>query len=193
MNLFKKKQNLSFKTIPAEEAVIFRKITESDDYHEKTKKIGYWRPRRMQISEGVEKNGLPQIYQEGSPEQALGEFLFAWKTKDYLTMAEITMPFTKETSFAKFTKHIAEIFVEVDVQKFYFLDLEDLNPSTSKINVKIKHFTGKKAGELTLDVKMKFFNVEGAPGVFGFEEGIWSFDYSELHPIYFFPVKNFSG
>lgn len=193
MKLFKRNQKSNLENIPGREAVLFKKITESEDYQDKTRKEDFWRPRRMRVSSGVNKTGLPELYLEGSPEQVLGEFLFSWKEKDFLKMAEIVMPLTKETSFAKFTKHITEVFVEVEVQEFYFLDFEDLNPSTSKITVKIKHFTGEKAGELTLDVKMKFLNSEGAPGVFGFDEGVWSFDYSELHPIYFFPVKNFSG
>ena len=36
-----------------------------------------------------------------------------------------------------------------------------------------------------MDINLKFLSEEGSPSVFGVEEGTWTFDWTELHPIMF--------
>lgn len=164
---------------------LFQKITQSTEFQNKTKVPTKWKPRRMLVSEGVAKTGVPQVYQEGSPEQTLGEFLFSWIKKDYLRMAEILMPYTKEKSFSKFTKEIISDFEKVDLKGFQFVGITDEGPSQTKITVLIRFSFGGKNRKQIVDVNLKFLNEEGTPSVFGVEEGIWTFDRFEFHLITF--------
>ncbi|MCH7807306.1 MAG: hypothetical protein IH995_09265 [Proteobacteria bacterium] len=164
---------------------LFQKITQSTEFQNKIKVPAKWKPRRMLVSKGVEKTGLPQVYQEGSPEQTLGEFLFSWIKKDYLRMAEILMPYTKEKSFSKFTKKIISDFEKVDLKNFQFVEVLDETPSQTKITVLINSSIGGKKQKQNIEVKLEFLDEKGTPSVFGVEEGRWTFDKIEFHLLIF--------
>lgn len=172
--------------LPPNKPPLFQKITETEKFQNRSILLGKWKPRRMSVSEGVAKTGLPQIYQEGSPEQTLGEFIFSWKTKDFLRMAEILMPYTNEISFSKFTKEITNTFEEMKLIRFHFVSIEDEYPSQTRIKVSLEFFLDGKKQKQNVDVNLKFLNEEGNPSVFGVEVGEWTFDRIELHPINFY-------
>lgn len=185
MKLFQKQNPLSSPKFYPLNTPLFQKITQSTEFQNKTKDPAKWKPRRMLVSEGVAKTGLPQVYQEGSPEQTLGEFLFSWIKKDYLRMAEILMPYTKEKSFSKFTNEITSEFEKVKFKSFQFVGITDEGPSQTKIIVLIRFFFDGKNRKQIVDVNLKFLNEEGTPSVFGIEEGNWTFDRFEFHLITF--------
>lgn len=172
--------------LPPNKPPLFQTITETEEFKNTIKLQSRWKPRRMSVSEGVAKTGLPQVYQEGSPEQTLGEFLFSWKTKDYLTMAEILMPKSNEKSFSKFTKEIINTFEEVKLNRFHFVGIEDEGPSQTRITVSLELFLDGKKQKQSVDVNLRFLNEERNLSVFGVEKGTWTFDQVEVHPINFY-------
>lgn len=117
-------------------------IEKSLDIYKKAKQaqelIKNWKPRGIVIGKNVPKTGIPDDYQNNSPEKKLIEFLSYWKKKNYGGMAEC-VPVEDDMNPNAMPKEIREVYQDKELLSYEIKEIDEKAIALTIINVNLSY------------------------------------------------------
>ncbi len=133
--------------------------------------IDEWMPRDITVGEDVPTIGDPEEYEEDTAERALIELLTFWDGENYGRMANLLRTTSGDT------EHPGDIrrdFEHLDLQSFELVEIDDVAPSRTDINVRIEveRFGRPAEGEPT--VTLIYVGEDGRSRIPSHGDGEWA-------------------
>jgi hypothetical protein len=96
--------------------------------------LSRWKPRVIRIGQDIPATGGPEMYDAGTPEQRLAEFLSIWKNPkpNFRAMADCVVLDSNDNS-KEMPRRIREIYNSKHLMHFEFTDIRDTAPATTII------------------------------------------------------------
>jgi hypothetical protein len=131
-----------------------------------------WSPRLIKVGEDIPSTGESKDYAQGTPENALADFLCCWKQRNYGRMASF-FPQWLKASPGKDAGRVRDHYSSCRLNAFEIKEIEDKAPAITEI----KAWLGYEGdGEIEREVIFRLVNedVEGNPTVRGKLDSRWS-------------------
>lgn len=106
-----------------------------DEARKDRARLSAWEPRQIQVGEDIPAGGLPDLYDEDTPERKLAEYLTAWQQHNYGRMAACLS--SDADSLNKRAGAVSRRFEFRHLRSFKFTDLVDRAPSLTIIHVEL--------------------------------------------------------
>lgn len=136
--------------------------------------IEKWKPREIVIGEDIPSTGLPNEFENGTPEQAIAIFFELWKKKNYGIMAKsLDSSFFYEKSEKKRAGLCRELFDSKNIKEFEISSIEDRAPAITVITLIVKWSTDQKEYVENLTFGVIYCNEDDNPLVRGQSGGRW--------------------
>jgi len=101
--------------------------------------ISAWQPRSLVVGQSLPASGPPDVYEDGSPEQVLAQFMLLWQRRNYGAMAGL-MPGAgqrgKKTA-AVHPQEVRENYGTFDVHAYRMVQVDDQGAAATNIDVDI--------------------------------------------------------
>lgn len=110
-------------------------VTEYQEVQDDKKKIDAWKPRTIVVGTDIAVTGEPSVYDEGTPERALVDFLHYWKRNNYGYMAHLSAK--KYEDLRKLPGKVREHYKEKKLISFELMEVNDEAAAISVISTKL--------------------------------------------------------
>jgi hypothetical protein len=132
-----------------------------------------WEPRTLLMGENVPITGQPDVFEDGTPERRLSEFLTSWKAKNYGYMARC-LPARTDCSTNKRPLLIREVYASKTLKNFQFVEIVDKAPSMTEIQTKVIYTKESIEVEELICFRMINEDDKGQPTVRGKAGSSWN-------------------
>jgi hypothetical protein len=103
---------------------------------ENKKALDNWKPRSLILGKNIPSQGLPEDYQDNTPERRLAEFMLYWSKKNYGFMVSCLSKMFHEEMKDTIIR-VKEIYKDKDFVSFEIVSIEDVAAAVSVIKAKI--------------------------------------------------------
>jgi hypothetical protein len=150
---------------------------------EQKKKLEAWKPRVLTPVKDFPEVGLPEDYENNSPEYTLSLFLHYWAKSNYGKMAPLIKNFV-DAPLSKRAGEIREHFQGKILTGFKFLKINDLAAAMTEISLELNIQYEERS--ITKEIGVKIINEDqnGNPVIRGEPGGNWLMIENSLIPIY---------
>ena len=131
-----------------------------------------WQPRGIQVGEDVPITGVPELYEEGSPERRLAEYLHFWMRRNYGFMAKY-VPRDMGAPANAMPGIIRERHDAQRLQSFAFCDITDIAATVTEIETKLVTERYGTGTEQIVKFRLIHQNAEGRSVIRGEPNGEW--------------------
>lgn len=169
-------------TAPPEEP----KMTWKELFHKLRKSVAdkecldQWTPREIPINQDTPLTGEPDVFEDGTPEKRLAEYLTYWRAKNYGYMARYLHPKfgppAKEAS-----ARIREVFASKTLKSFAFTEITDQAAAASEIQTMLVFEEYEQDVEKSVRFRLVNVDSEGNAEVRGIPNSDWRLVYWEVY------------
>lgn len=150
---------------------------------EQKKKIEAWRPRDITPEGNCPASGMPEEFENDSPEKALAQFFQYWSTNNYGKMATLIKTFI-DYPLSKRAGEVRQNFQGKSLDGYKFLAIKDEAAAITEISVVVKISHEEKQLTEKLNVRMLHEDSEGNSALRGEPDGNWRIIEHSFMPIY---------
>lgn len=136
--------------------------------------LSRWKPRAIKIGQDIPATGGPEMYDAGTPEQKLAEFLSNWKKPkpNFRSMADCVV-LDSNYNAKEMPRRIREIYSSKHLMHFEFTDLSDTAPATTIIQTMLVYDEYDTRVDKSVQFIMNNRNLEGGPEILGKAGSNW--------------------
>ena len=158
---------------PEEPQLTWRDSLQQFQEIEKDKeRLKRWQKREITIGVDVSNTGEPDVFEEGTPERKLAEFLMFWKAKNYGHMARCL----NSTFGARAKKNPGEVravFGQAVLKYFSFTEISDDAAAVTEISTNLIYEKNEEEKNKTVRYRLIYSDEEGKPQVRDKPGGQW--------------------
>lgn len=150
---------------------------------EQKKKLEAWKPRDLTPGKDFPEAGLPEHYENNSPEYTLSLFLHYWEKSNYGKMASLIKTFV-DAPLSKRAGEIREQFQGKILTGFKLVKINDLAAAMTEISLELDIQYEER--RITKEIGVRIINEDqnGNPVIRGESGGNWLIIENSLIPIY---------
>lgn len=143
------------------------------DNEEAKKRLAQWKPRSITLRVDLSETGLPEEFEENTPERKLAEFLAHWKANNYGHMARcVTAMFGEPTN--KMASQVRELYKGRTLDRFRFEMIEDEAAAITTIHVRIWGREQDEEVEQLIEVRLMNEDEQGKAAIRGTTGSKWA-------------------
>lgn len=158
---------------PLEKESTLEELTEQIHKNETEKaQLNAWKPRILDLSQDVPSTGSPEVFESGTPEQKLAEFLTYWKKRNYGFMAKCVSP-DQSTNTNSMPARVREVYDSKHLKSFKYMKISDNAPAITVIDVKLVYEEYENDVEICVQFHMINKDAKGETSVHGTPESSW--------------------
>ncbi len=160
---------------PPEKPITWRQVIKQiSDNKAKNMEISRWKPRVIKIDQDIPATGGPEMYDAGTPEQRLAEFLSIWKNPkpNFRAMADCVVLNSNDNA-REMPRCIREIYNSKHLMHFEFIDIRDTAPATTIIQATLSYEEYEAIVDKSVQFIMNKRNLEGGLEIRGKEGSNW--------------------
>lgn len=147
--------------------------------------IEQWKPRDIVIGKDIPSTGLPNKFENGTPEQAVAIFFELWKKKNYGLMAKsLDSRFFYEKSEKKRAGLCRELFGSKNIEGFEISSIEDRAAAITVIILIVKWSTDQKNYVKKLTFGVIYCDEDDKPLIRGQSGGRWIINGWDIGALY---------
>jgi hypothetical protein len=143
-------------------------IKQISDNDAENLELSRWKPRVIKIGQDIPATGGPEMYDAGTPEQRLAEFLSIWKNPkpNFRAMADCVVLDLNDNA-KEMPKCIREIYNSKHLMHFDFTDISDTAPATTIIQATLVYDEYDARVDKSVQFVMNKRNLEGGREIRG--------------------------
>jgi len=149
-------------------------IKQISDNDAENLELSRWKPRVIRIGQDIPATGGPEMYDAGTPERRLAEFLSIWKNPkpNFRAMADCVVLDLNDNA-KEMPKCIREIYNSKHLMHFDFTDISDTAPATTIIQATLVYDEYDARVDKSVQFIMNNRNLEGGPEIRGKAGSNW--------------------
>lgn len=131
-----------------------------------------WKPRVLDIGQDFPSTGGQEVFESGTPERKLAEFLTYWKIRNYGFMAKCVPP-DPGNDTKRMPGRVRELYDSKHLKSFEYTKISDDAPAITVIQVKLMYEEYEKEVERLVQFRMINKDAKGEPAVHGIPGSNW--------------------
>lgn len=133
-----------------------------------------WTPRTIHVSTDIPASGLPDVFEEGTPERKLAEFFSLWAKGNFGHMAQYCLTVSDKKYYGKkLPLRLKERFAAKRFRAFEIIEIQDEAPALTVIKAKVVYEESGKDVEVIKDFRLICEDAAGKPVIRGKPGGSW--------------------
>lgn len=133
-----------------------------------------WTPRTINVGTDIPASGLPNVFDEDTPERKLAEFFFLWSKGNFGHMAQNCLTFSDKKYYGKkLPLRLKERFALKHFRAFEIIEIQDEAPALTVIKAKVVYEESGKDAEVVKDFRLICEDTAGNPVIRGKPGGSW--------------------
>jgi hypothetical protein len=131
-----------------------------------------WQPRTIEVGTDVPASGAPDMYEDGTPERMLSEYLYFWMRRNYGFMARY-VPNHSRISEKAAAGDVRERLTHMTLKSFEISSITDVAAAVTEIDVTLVLESNGRETEQNSTFRLINQNAEGRTVIRGQPEGKW--------------------
>ncbi len=147
--------------------------------------IKKWAPRNINIGESIPTTGLPDKFEDNTPEKAVAIFINFWSKNNYGQMAMgLDSRFFYEKSEKKKAGLCRQLFSNKTFDSYEFISVIDKSAAITEIKLIVKWLTNQKKYDANITFGAVYCDDNDRPLVRGQEGGKWILNAWDIRELY---------